>query len=86
MKTFHFNPFGAAAIFTILAMGAIGLLVVLPIAVIHWTWNHFVPTYSVLPPINVWQAVLLYLAVGTALFLSGVVQIEFDAERLDQDQ
>ncbi len=85
MKTFHFNPFGAAAIFTVLAMGVIGAVFVLPIAGIQWTWNHFVPNYSVLPPINVWQAILLYFAVATVLFLSGIVQVEFDAERLDQD-
>lgn len=59
-------------------MGLIGLLVVLPVACIQWTWNQFVPNYSVLPPINVWQAVLLYLAVATALFLSGFVQVELD--------
>ncbi len=85
MKTFHFNPFGAAAIFTVLAMGVIGVFVVFPVAGILWTWNHFVPSFSVLPSINVWQAILLYLALATALFLSGIVQVEFDAERLDQD-
>lgn len=84
MKTFPFNPFGAAAIFTVLAMGLIGVLVVFPVACIHWTWNHFVPNYSVLPPINVWQAILLYLAVATVLFLSGFIQVELDApEPLD---
>ncbi|MBX9686905.1 MAG: hypothetical protein K2X27_09400 [Candidatus Obscuribacterales bacterium] len=83
MKTFHFNPFGAAAIFTVLAMGVIGLIVALPIACIHWTWNHTVPRMSILPPINVWQAVLLYLAAATALFLSGIVQVEVDAESLE---
>lgn len=80
MKTFHVNPFGAAAIFTLLAMGVIGLLVVLPVTFIQWTWNQFVPNNSYLPPINVWQAVLLYLASLTALFLSGVVQVELDTE------
>lgn len=78
MKTFHFSPFGAAAIFTVLAMGLIGLLVVLPIACIQWTWNQVVSNCSILPTINVWQAVLLYLAATTILFLSGLVQVELD--------
>ena len=78
MKTFHFNPFGAAAIFTVLAMGAIGLLIVFPVACIQVTWNTFIPNHSVLPPINVWQAILLYLAVATGLFLTGIVQVELE--------
>jgi hypothetical protein len=78
VKTFHFSPFGAAAIFTILAMGLIGVLIVLPVACIQWSWNQFVPVHSILPPINVWQAVLLYLALATTLFLSGIVQVELD--------
>lgn len=83
MKSFPVNPFGAAAIFTVLAMGVIGLVIVLPIACIQWTWNEFVPPLSVLPPINVWQALLLYLAAATAIFLSGIIQIEVDAERFE---
>lgn len=83
MKPFQINPLGAAAIFTILGMGLIGALVILPIACIHWTWNEVLSNYSVLPPISVWQAVLLYLAVATVLFLSGVVQIEVEPERTE---
>jgi hypothetical protein len=80
VKTFQFNSFGAAALFTVLAMGVIGVLVVLPIASIQWTWNEFVPGNSVLPSIDVWQAILLYLAAATALFLSGIIQIEIDTD------
>ena len=83
MKTFHVNPFGAAAIFTVLAMGVIGILVVLPVWMIQWTWNQFIPVNFVLPPINVWQAILLYLAATTILFLSGIVHIEVDAEHVE---
>ena len=83
MKPFHINPLGAAAIFTILGMGLIGALVVLPVACIHWIWNAFQSNYSVLPPIDVWQAVLIYLAMATVLFLSGVVQIEVEPERFE---
>lgn len=83
MKTFPVNPFGAAAIFTILAMGLIGLVVVLPVAFIHWSWNQFIPSNSVLPPISVWQAVLLYLAFATAFFLSGIVQIEVEEPKAE---
>lgn len=83
MKTFPANPFGAAAVFTVLGMGAIGLIVVLPVACIQWTWNEVLINYSILPPINVWQAVLLYSAMATLLFLSGVVQIEIEPDRIE---
>ena len=83
MKSFPVNPFGAAAIFTVLAMGVIGGLVVYPVVLINWSWNKFVPMCSMLPPINLWQSLLLYLAVATALYLSGIIQIEVDAENLD---
>lgn len=85
MKTFPVNPFGAAAIFTVLAMGLIGLLLVLPVTLIYWSWNQFVPAYSILPPIEIWQAGLLYLASATLLFLSGIIQIEVEESRADLD-
>lgn len=74
---------GTAVIFTVLCMGAIGCFVVLPIACIQWSWNAVVTSFPVLPQINVWQASLLYLAVATLLYLSGLVRIEFNAEKLD---
>ncbi len=83
MKTFPVNSIGAAAIFTILAMGVIGGLVVYPVVFINWSWNSVVPMCSFLPPINLWQSLLLYVAAATALFLSGIIQIEVDAESLD---
>lgn len=73
----------AAIIFTILAMGVVGMFVVLPIACIQLTWNSVMNSFPVLPLINAWQATLLYLAMATALYLSGLVRIEFEAEKLD---
>ena len=73
----------AAIIFTILGMGALGGLVVLPIACIQWTWNSVMNSVHLLPLINAWQATLLYLAMATMLYLSGLVRIEFEAEKLD---
>lgn len=84
MSPLPINPLGAAALFTLLGMGLIGAVIVLPIACILWTWNAVVINYAILPPINVWQAVLLYLAMATVLYLSGVVQIEIEQpERLE---
>ncbi len=73
----------AAIIFSLLAMGILGVAVVLPIACIQWTWNSLVPSMGTVPLINIWQATLLYMALGTALYLSGLVHIEFEAENLD---
>jgi hypothetical protein len=76
-------PFGAAVIFTVLFMGVLGVFVLLPIACIQWTWNSVMTSGNYLPLINVWQATLLYLALATLLYLSGMVRIEFEAEKLD---
>jgi hypothetical protein len=75
--------FGAAVIFTVLGMGALGILVLLPIACIQWTWNSVMSSVGVLPLINAWQASLLYLALATLVYLSGIVRIEFETEHLD---
>lgn len=83
MKVYQIHPLAAAIIFTALCMGFIGLFVVLPIAAIEWTWNFFVPAVSKLPEISMWQAGLLYAAITTILFLLGIVQIEFEANKLD---
>lgn len=74
---------GAAVVFTLLGMGVLGLFVVLPVACIQWTWNSVMTSCGVLPVINVWQAVLLYLALATFVYLTGIVRIEFEAENLD---
>ncbi|HEY9870052.1 MAG TPA: hypothetical protein V6D08_12875 [Candidatus Obscuribacterales bacterium] len=83
MKIFQVPPFTAAILLSALCMGMVGLFVVLPIACIQWTWNFFVAGYSVLPHINVWQAGLLYLAFATILYLSGVVQIDFEVHKAE---
>jgi hypothetical protein len=75
--------FGAAVIFTVLCMGVLGMFVLVPIACIQWTWNWVMNSCGVLPLINVWQASLLYLAAATSLYLSGLVRIEFETEKLD---
>jgi hypothetical protein len=83
MGPFYISPIGAAVIFAILAMGILGMFVLLPIACIQITWNSFITQIPVLPPINAWQATLLYLAGATLLYLSGIVQIEIETERID---
>lgn len=83
MKVYQFHPLAAAILFTILIMGVFGLVVVLPIAFITWTWNALVTNISHLPQINVWQASLLYIALGTLLYLLGFVQIEVEANKVD---
>lgn len=83
MKVYQFHPLAAAILFTILIMGVFGLVVVLPIAFIAWTWNVIVTNVSSLPQINVWQASLLYVAIGILLYLLGFVQIEVEANKVD---
>lgn len=79
---FHVPAIAAAIIFTVLCMGVLGMFVVLPIACIQWTWNSVMGSFRFLPLINVWQAALLYLAMATGIYLSGLVRFEFE-ERLD---
>ncbi len=67
-----------AVVFTVLCMGALGCFVILPIACIQLTWNSVMTSVRFLPLINAWQATLLYLAVATMLYLSGIVPIEFE--------
>ncbi len=83
MKVYQFHPLAAAIVFTILIMGVFGLVVVLPIAFIAWTWNAVVTNVSSLPHIGVWQAGLLYLALATMLYLFGFVQIEVEANKIE---
>ena len=83
MRTFHFHPLGAAIFLSILVMGVIGFLVVLPIACINLGWNAFVPGLVKLPAICPWQASLLYLAGVSVAFLLGLVHIEFKAEKFE---
>ena len=83
MQSFHVNSIGAAIILSTLLMGALGAFVLVPIACIQWTWNAFAPHLFSLPIINIWQAILLYMAGAALLFLSGLVQVEIKSETLD---
>lgn len=68
---------------TVLCMGGLGMFVLLPIACIQWTWNSLMPSWGGLPVINAWQASLLYVAAAVSLFLSGLIRIEFEAEKAE---
>jgi hypothetical protein len=86
MRPLPIHPLGAAIMLTVLAMGVLGFAVVLPIAFIQWAWNWVSAVHLaalVIPPINVWQAALLYLAGGTALYLTGWVQIDISMDSAD---
>jgi len=83
MRTFYIHPLAAAIILSVLSMGLIGVLVVLPVLVINWAWNVTVAQYTVLPEIGIWQSALLYFALGSLVYLSGAVKIEFNAESVD---
>jgi len=81
---FHsINPFAAAAIMVVLAMGIIGLFVVLPIACIQMAWNLLASPFCQIPSINVWQSCLLYLALTLTLYLLGFVQLDIEAKGID---
>ena len=64
----------------ILVMGILGMCLVLPIACIQFTWNSLLAKLPPFPPINIWQATLLYLAMATLLYLSGIIRIEIETE------
>jgi hypothetical protein len=82
MHRLHVSSFGLAIILSTLLMGVLGAFVLIPIAFIQWGWNTIAATIIPLPAINVWQAILLYLAFGNLLFLSGL-RIEVKAEKQD---
>jgi len=64
-------------------MGAIGMFIIFPVVCINWSWNSVVAHYTVLPPIHIWQACLLYTAAACMAHLMGWVQIEFKTEPVD---
>lgn len=80
MKTYQVHPLAAAIILSLLFMGAMGLFVLLPVACIQWAWNSVIVTFYLLPPIGIWQALLLYLAVATVLYLTGIISIDLRQE------
>ena len=83
MKIYQIPPFFAAILLSLLSMGIVGVLVVLPIACIQWTWNFIIVGVSTAPHINIWQATLLYLAGATLLYLVGIVQIKIETTKAD---
>lgn len=86
MTPIPIHPLGVAIILAVLSMGLLGLVVVLPIACIQWLWNTLStaqPGGALLPPINVGQAGLLYLAGATVVYLTGWVQIDISMDTVD---
>jgi hypothetical protein len=83
MRSSEFHPLAAAIIFSVLAMGAIGFFIVVPVVCINWTWNCVVIHYTLLPHIQIWQAGLLYCAAACFSYLMGWVQIELKTETLE---
>jgi hypothetical protein len=79
----HLPNIGTAVIVTVLAMGVLGMFVFIPIACIQWTWNSVMTSFPLLPLINAWQAMLLYLALASGVYLTGAVRIEFEPDTLD---
>lgn len=79
--SFSVDAIGAAANLTVLTMGAIGLLVLIPIFCILWTWNTVAALLPrLMPEINSWQAILLYLAFAAMIYLSGLISIHIETD------
>jgi hypothetical protein len=76
MKTYQVHPVTGAVFLSVLFMGMVGILVILPIACIQWTWNALVTGFTSLPEINGWQASLLYLAGAIIAYLTGLIRID----------
>lgn len=83
MRSFRVNSFGAAVILSTLLMGVLGAFVLIPVACIQWTWNSLAAHMFALPLISAWQAILLYIAGGCLLYLSGLVHLEIKSETLE---
>ena len=76
MYSFQINSFGAAILFSALFMGVLGIFVVAPTACIEFTWNFAAMRLSYMPSINPWQALLVYLAFASVIYLLGWIRIE----------
>ncbi len=83
MRTFEFGPLAATIILTVLITGAFGLVVLLPVFLLQWLWNGSFAALELVPPIEVWQAALLYVASVLMIYLNGLVKIEIKLERFD---
>jgi hypothetical protein len=75
--SFQINSFGAAVVLSTLLMGALGVFVIAPIACIEFSWN-FMAKHLLfyIPLINPWQALLVYLAFASIVYLLGWIRIE----------
>ncbi len=76
MYSFQINSFGAAILLSALFMGVLGAFVIAPIACIEFTWNFAAKQLSYMPSINPWQALLVYLAFASIIYLFGWIRIE----------
>ncbi len=64
-------------------MGILGVFVVAPTACIEVGWNFVAKHYFYGPAINAWQALLVYLALASVVYLSGWVRIEIKSGSLE---
>ena len=83
MKTYQVHPVTAAVFLSVMFMGLVAFLVMLPIACIEWMWNTLVTQFTPLPAINSWQACLLYLAGATIAYLTGFIRIEAEIDTVE---
>lgn len=85
MRFSHENNLVFFAFTTVLVLFLFGFLVVLPVIAIQALWNLATSFAfaSFVPSINIWQAILLYLAAVLMIYISGLVKIELKIKRLD---
>ncbi len=70
------NSLLVAVFLTVLSMGVVGVLVIVPIAAINLSWNSLSNVFYFVPPISPWQAALLYVAIICITYLTGLIKIE----------
>lgn len=83
MRSFELAPIVMMIILTVVLLGAIGLFVLVPVALIEWGWNVFAKSAHFVPEISSWQAMLLYIALALVLYISGLVRIEVRIDTKD---
>ena len=83
MRSFEFAPVVMILLLTMIFMAAVGLLVLVPIALLEWGWNLFAEASRLVPAIGQWQAFLLYLAFALVLYILGLVKIEVRIKKSD---
>lgn len=82
MKSFEFGPVTVLVFLTLVFMAGFALLFLAPIACIQLAWNAAAGWSGLIPAINAWQALLLYIATALVLYLVGLVKIDVKVERL----